>query len=164
MKGRNLSPSPLCGGGVGERGRSAAQRASALGRAKHMRSHPTDAEHRLWQILRAKRLEGWKFRRQPPIGPYTPDFVCHSAKLIIEADGGQHGDETDGRRDAWLKSQGFRVLRFWNNDIFNNEEGVLTTIFAALQAPAAASSRDGRTPLPNPSPTRGVGLDGASHG
>ncbi|WP_243444735.1 endonuclease domain-containing protein [Sphingosinicella humi] len=128
-----------------------------------MRSHPTDAEHRLWQILRAKRLAGWKFRRQPPIGPYTPDFVCHAAKLIVEADGGQHSEEKDGRRDAWLKSEGFRILRFWNNDIFNNEEGVLTAILSALEASDAASSRDGRTPLPNPSPTRGEGPDGASH-
>ena len=93
-------------------GRSAAQRASALGAAKHNRSHPTDAEHRLWQILRAKRLDGWKFRRQPPIGPYRPDFVRRRAKLIVEADGGQHGEERDGARDAWLQSQGFRILRF----------------------------------------------------
>jgi very-short-patch-repair endonuclease len=154
----NDSPSPLCGGGVGERGRSAAQRASALRNAKLSLSAPTDTEHRLWQVLRAKRLDGWKFRRQPPIGPYRPDFVCHRAKLIIEADGGQHSAEKDGARDAWLASQGFRILRFWDNDVFTNEEGVLTTILSALEASAAASSRDGRTPLPNPSPTRGEGL------
>ncbi|WP_431850432.1 endonuclease domain-containing protein [Allosphingosinicella sp.] len=151
------------GEGLGRGGRSAAQRASALGAAKHSRSHPTDAEHRLWLILRAKRLGGWKFRREPPIGPYRPDFVCYSAKLIVEADGGQHGPERDGGRDEWLCSQGFRILRFWNNDILTNEEGVLTTIVSALEASAAASSRDARTPLPNPSPTRGEGLSGASH-
>ena len=151
-------PSPRSGRGVGERGRSAAQQSSALRKAKHMRSNPTDAEHRLWQILRAKRLEGWKFRRQPRMGRCTPDFACHAAKLIIEADGGQHGGSADASRDAWFQSQGYRVLRFWNNDIFDNEDGVLTIILAALEASAAASSRDGRTPLPNPSPTRGEGL------
>ena len=160
MEGANLSPSPLVGEGLGRGGRSSAQRASALGAAKHSRSHPTDAEHRLWQLLRAKRLDGWKFRRQPPIGPYRPDFVCHAAKLIVEADGGQHGPDQDNARDAWLRAQGFRLLRFWNNDIFNNEEGVLTAIVSALEASAAASSRNGRTPLPNPSPTRGEGPGG----
>ena len=153
-------PSPLAGEGLGRGGRSAAQRASALGAAKHSRSHPTDAEHRLWQLLRAKRLSGWKFRRQPPIGPYRPDFLCHAAKLIVEADGGQHSNGRDAARDQWLASHGFRTLRFWNNDIFNNEEGVLTAILSALHASDAASSRDGCTPLPNPSPTGGEGLNG----
>jgi very-short-patch-repair endonuclease len=152
------SPSPLSGGGVGERGRSAAQRASALRNAKLMRRQPTDAEHRLLQILRARRIGGWKFRHQAPIGPYIPDFVCHAARLIVEADGGHHSPEKDGARDEWLASQGFRILRFWDNDIFTNEEGVLTIILSALEASATASSRDGRTPLPNPSPTRGEGL------
>ena len=114
------SPSPLVGEGLGRGARSAAARASALGAAKHSRSQPTDAEHRLWQLLRAKRLEGWKFRRQPPIGKYRPDFVCHAAKLIVEVDGGQHDEARDGERDTWLRSEGFRILRFWNNDIFNN--------------------------------------------
>jgi very-short-patch-repair endonuclease len=104
-----------------------------------MRSHPTDTEHRLWQILRAKRLAGWKFRRQPPIGRYRPDFVCHGAKLIVEVDGGHHCQEDDGQRDEWLRSQGFRILRFWNNDVFENEEGVLIVIPAAPLSP---------TPLP----------------
>ena len=152
-----LSPSPLVGEGLGRGGRSAAEQASALGKAKHMRSNPTPAEHRLWQIVRAKRLDGWKFRRQVRIGRYTPDFVCHRARLIVEVDGGRHCEEEDGHRDAWLRGQGFQILRFWNNDIFNNEEGVLTTVLSALEASAAASSRNGRTPLPNPSPTRGEG-------
>jgi very-short-patch-repair endonuclease len=94
------------------------------------------------------------------MGPCTPDFACHAGKLIIEADGGQHGGWSDAQRDAWFESQGYRVLRFWNNDIFNNEEGVLTAILSALEASAAASSRDGRSPLPNPSPTRGEGPAG----
>ena len=181
MPSRHPGPSPLVGEGLGRGGRSTVK-ASALGAAKHSRSHSTDAEHRLWQLLRAKRLSGWKFRRQPPIGLYRPDFVCHEAKLIVEADGGQHGEERDGKRDGWLKSQGFQILRFWNNDILDNEEGVLTAIVSALDASAAASSRAGRTHeqvsraphgsaksgglgrllIPNPSPTRGEGL-GAPH-
>jgi len=162
MTERQISPSPLAGEGLGRGGRSVAQQASALGAAKHSRRHPTDAEHRLWQLLRAKRLAGWKFRREQPIGRYRPDFICHGAKLIVEADGGQHSPEEDGDRDAWLVSRGFRVLRFWNVDILNNEEGVLTIILSALEASAAASSRDGRSPLSNLSPARGERLDGAS--
>jgi very-short-patch-repair endonuclease len=129
-----------------------------------MRSEPTDTEHRLWQILRAKRLGGWKFRRQARIGPYTPDFVCHRAKLILEADGSHHSPEKDGERDEWLRAQGFRILRFWDNEVFTNEEGVLTIILSALEAPVAASSREGRTPLPHPSPTREEGHSGAPNG
>ena len=129
-----------------------------------MRTAPTDAEARLWQILRAKRLAGYKFRRQLPIDSYIADFACLRHRLIVEADGGQHGGERDARRDAYLKAQGFRVLRFWNNEIFTNEEGVLTVILSALEASAAASSRDGRHPLPNPSPVKGEGLEGAHHG
>ena len=163
MTSPTQSPSPLVGEGLGRGGRSAAQRASALGAAKHSRSHPTEAEHRLWQLLRAKRLGQWKFRRQPPIGRHRPDFVCHAAKLIVEADGGQHCQARDGERDTWLRSEGFRILRFWNNDIFENEEGVLTSIISALEASAAASNRDVCTPLPNPSPTRGEGLNGDLH-
>ena len=166
------SPSPLVGEGLGRGGRSTAQQASALRHAKQMRRNPTDTEHRLWQIVRAKRLAGWKFRRQDRLGAYVPDFVCHAAKLIVEVDGGHHCQERDEGRDLWLESQGFRILRFWNNDIFENEEGVLTVILAALEASNAASSRDGRSPLPNPCgpglspgqalagphPTRGEGL------
>ncbi len=158
------SPSPLVGEGLGRGVRSAALRASALGAAKHSRSQPTEAEHRLWQLLRAKRLAGWKFRRQPPVGAFRPDFVCHAAKLIIEADGGQHGEDRDGARDAWLRSEGFRILRFWNSDIFNNEEGVLKTIVSALEASAAASSRVGRSPSPQPLSHQGRGAPGASNG
>ena len=112
-----------------------------------MRSNPTEAENRLWQILRAKRLAGYKFKRQLPIDYYVVDFACLRHRLIIEADGGQHSEsEGDARRDAYLRAQGFRVMRFWNNDIFENEEGVLTLILEALESP-----------LPNPSPAEGRG-------
>ena len=119
-----------------------------LANAKRMRCNPTDAERALWRVLRAKRLCEWKFRRQVRIEPYIVDFVCFSARMIVEADGSQHVENmADQKRDAFLQAQGFRVLRYWNNDVLTNREGVLTAILAALE-----------TPLPNPSPTRGEGL------
>jgi len=84
---------------------------------KSLRQHMTEAENLLWQHLRGHRLNGEKFRRQQAIGPYVVDFVHFGARVVIEADGGQHNESEspgDERRDAWLKSQGFRVLRFWN--------------------------------------------------
>ena len=102
--------------------------------AKQLRMNMTDAERVLWRHLRAHRLNGHKFRRQHPIGPYIVDFVNVSAKLIIEADGGQHNERAhDVERDAWLKSQGFRILRFWNNEILTETESVLTTILKAIE-------------------------------
>ena len=108
-----------------------------------MRIAPTEAEDRLWHILRAKRLEAYKFKRQLIIDDYIVDFACLQQRLIVEADGGQHAENArDVRRDAYLRSQGFRVLRFWNNEIFENEEGVLTSIREALCRPLSP------TPLP----------------
>jgi very-short-patch-repair endonuclease len=120
-----------------------------------MRSESTDAEHRLWQILCAHRFAGYKFRRQVPIDFYIADFLCFAERVIIELDGGQHAESaSDARRDSYLKAQGFRVVRIWNNDLFTNEEGVAETILSALQSP----------PLPNPSPARGEGLNGDTDG
>ena len=114
--------------------------------AKDLRTHMTDAERLLWQHLRAHRLNGQKFRRQQPIGPYIVDFVHLGARLIVEADGGQHNDSaTDQVRDAWLKAEGYRVLRFWNNDILQNPDAVLEEIFKAV------------SPSPCPSPLKGEG-------
>ena len=119
-----------------------------------MRSAPTPAEHRLWQILRAHRFADYKFRRQVPIDHYIADFLCPAERLIIELDGGHHAASShDALRDSYLQAQGFRILRIWNNDLFDNEEGVLTAIAKAL-AP----------PLPDPSPARGEGLKEAPHG
>jgi very-short-patch-repair endonuclease len=149
-----MSPSPLAGEGQLSRSdsRERGRRISKLRtRAKNMRSEPTDAERRMWQILRAKRFAGYKFRWQVPLDFYIADFVCFARRLIVELDGGQHaGSATDKRRDAYLKAQGFRILRIWNNELFINEEGVMTSILNALQLP----------PLPNPSPARGEGLNG----
>ena len=94
----------------------------------------TDAERILWQHLRAGRLSGFKFKRQQPLGRYIVDFVCFDAKLIIELDGGQHQAAAvqDATRDAWLKAQGYGVLRFWNNEFLQNQTGCLERVLAEL--------------------------------
>jgi len=105
-------------------------------RARRLRRNATDAELKLWYHLRSRRLDGCKFVHQEPIDPYVVDFVCRERHLIIEVDGGQHAiDARDEARDAFLRFQGYRVLRFWNNDIFLNTTGVLETIARALAAP-----------------------------
>ena len=98
--------------------------------AKALRKNFTDTERILWRHLRAKQMEGYKFRRQEPIGNYIVDFVCQEARIIIEVDGGQHSVEQkkDFERDRWLKEQGYRVLRFWNNEVLTNIDGVLEVI------------------------------------
>ena len=100
------------------------------GLGKVLRKRPTDAEQLLWNHLRMKQMEGLKFRRQPPVDKYIVDFVCFEMRLVIETDGGQHAaqKEKDIERDTYLKSQGFRVLRFWNNEVLQNINGVLTAI------------------------------------
>lgn len=153
-------------GEEGARRAAMGRRGRALARAREMRSSPTDAEAALWRLLRNKRLEGWKFKRQQRIAPYIVDFVCFRARLIVEADGSQHADNGyDGRRDAWLESQGFHLLRLWNNEILTNSEGVLTAILVALEAAAGASSPVARSPSPQPLPRKGGGaFDGSSYG
>ena len=120
--------------------------AHALDRAKALRRDMTDAEWKLWALLR--QIEGFKFRRQVPIGPYIVDFVCHTAKLIIEADGGQHDLDSAQEvvRTKFLESEGYQLLRFWNNEVLSNPEGVHTVVSAAL---------GGISPSPNPPPSRG---------
>ena len=114
------------------------KRASTL-TAKKLRNDLTEAEKHLWYVLRLKNL-GVKFRRQAVIGQYIVDFVCFEKKLIIEVDGGHHmNDQYDVVRDQWLSVQGFEVLRFWNNDVLMNRDGVLQKIVEHLNAP-----------LPNP--------------
>ena len=102
-------------------------------RARTMRGAPTDAELRLWRLLRDRRLSGFKFRRQVPVGPYIVDFLCVGAKLIVEADGSRHAESLrDTIRDAYLASQGWEMLRFWNNEVIENLTGVLETVRVAL--------------------------------
>ena len=109
-------------------------------RARQLRARQTEAERLLWLLLRDRRLNGAKFRRQVPIGNYIVDFVCQEAKLIVELDGGQHADQVayDAARSEWLAGVGYRVLRFWNNDLTENEEGVLTAILNELDPNAQA--------------------------
>jgi len=96
------------------------------GRARSLRRDATQAEAKLWRHLRARGVNGHKFVRQEPIGPFVVDFVCREHRLVIEVDGGQHATGTrDTARDAWLSAQGYRVLRFWNNDVLGNINGVL---------------------------------------
>jgi len=96
----------------------------------------TEAEKQLWRRLRSERLEGFKFRRQHPLGRYVLDFFCEKAKLVIEIDGSQHADmvDVDLVRTRWLESRGCRVLRFWNNDVLQKTDAVLEAILAALSA------------------------------
>jgi len=119
---------------------------SQITRARQLRRDATDAERRLWSALRDRRLAGYRFRRQYPIGPFFVDFACTKQRVIIEADGGQHSDsKTDDRRTAWLESRGWRVLRFWNNEILRNPEGVIDAILRGLSGegphPSAISWR-----------------------
>jgi very-short-patch-repair endonuclease len=103
------------------------------GFARAMRHEPTDAEQRLWHLLRSRRLEHLKFRRQVPIGRYIVDFVCLEKRLIIEVDGGQHSENAaDAERDRWLEDVGYRMMRIWNNEMLKNSHGVLEMILAVL--------------------------------
>jgi very-short-patch-repair endonuclease len=101
--------------------------------ARQLRKNMTDAECALWRLLRQRQINGLRFRRQVPIDHYIVDFACLEARLVIEVDGGQHFEsETDKRRDAYLQVQGFRVLRFWNNDVLSNPDGVHRVITETL--------------------------------
>jgi very-short-patch-repair endonuclease len=116
-------------------------------RARELRRNLTDAERRLWWKLRYRKVGGYRFRRQVPIGPYIVDFACLSQRLLIELDGSQHGGNFayDQARTRWLESRGYRVLRFWNGDVLQDIEGVLEAIHRALL----------ETPHPNPPPQGG---------
>ena len=100
--------------------------------ARSLRQDQTDAEVLLWQELRSRQLNAAKFRRQAQIGPYICDFVCHEVRLIVELDGGQHSAEKDAARTQWLESRGYRVLRFWNNEVLKNLDGVRERIAQTL--------------------------------
>ena len=114
---------------------------------QQLRTNATDAEQKIWYFLRNRQFAKFKFRRQHPIGVYIVDFVCLEQKLIVELDGGQHAEKTpyDIRRTKTLHEKGFRILRCWNNDVLQNTDGVLDTIFAEITA----------CPSPPPSPRIG---------
>jgi very-short-patch-repair endonuclease len=101
--------------------------------ARALRNNPTATEQVLWTRLRQRKLGGLKFRRQAPIGPYVLDFLCFRHRLVVEADGPFHDPERDAIRDAWLRANGFRVLRFSNQEIHNSPELVADRILAAIE-------------------------------
>jgi very-short-patch-repair endonuclease len=107
----------------------------AYDRARALRQKMTDAERSLWRILRSSRMDGHRCRRQEPFGHYIADFVCHDARLIIEIDGGQHDRSSpdEAKRTRFLEDQGYRIRRFWNNEVLSNLEGVCATIARDLQ-------------------------------
>ena len=128
----------------------------SIATAKSLRKRMTDAERRLWYRLRAHRLAGLKFKRQVPIGPFVADFASLSKKIVIELDGGQHSNNLyDASRDQYMRERGFRVLRFWNNDVLRSTDAILEIMQLAVSE---------KTPSPGsalraepPSPRRGEG-------
>src|SRR5262245_56875064 len=125
-------------------------------RARSLRRNMTDAERKLWRYVRLRQLEGHKFRRQVPIGPYIADFVCLKGMLVIEVDGGPQLDARayDSRRDDYIRGQGYRILRFWNNDVLGNMDGVWDVIAAEINNYASCRV----TPHPDLPPQGGKGL------
>ena len=117
--------------------------------ARRLRIDSTEVERLLWQRLRNRQLGGNKFRRQVTIGPFIVDFACIDACLIVEIDGGQHSEERDAARTAFLQSKGYRVIRFWNNEVLENIDGVLQSILMKIEDQA---------PSPNPLPLAGEGF------
>ncbi len=142
-----------------------------LERARRLRRDMTPQERLLWNQLRDRRLAGAKFRKQMWLAGYIADFACPDARLVVEADGSQHADdaEYDVRRQRAFASPGWRTLRFWNNEITENLDGVLTVIANALPSPSRPASPpafpsplqgEGGSPHTNPSPSRGEGQPG----
>ena len=132
-------------------------------RARHLRKNQTDAERNLWQRIRRRQIGGYRFRRQHPIGNYIVDFFCFEKGLVIEIDGGQHLEQADYDRERtnWLESQGYRVLRFWNNEVQDEVEAVVQEIWKELKnrkvlsppcphpnLPPQGFTRVGKNPLP----------------
>lgn len=131
--------------------------------ARRMRSNATGAEARLWNHLRRHPMIGSHFRRQVIVGPFIADFACMAARLIVEVDGSQHGEQGNVSRDEmrtkWLEAEGYRVLRFWNNDVFANIDGVLSEIHAALngsdgEIPELKHERRRKSDHPTPARTQ----------
>ena len=141
---QNLGSSPPRSGGEVARAKPETERGTPdapsrrspekIARARELRQGDNQAEATLWNELKAKRLGGYKFVRQMPIGSYFADFSCRSAKLVVELDGSQHAENSyDRRRDEFMRNEGFSVLRFWNADILKNPRSVCETILAALE-------------------------------
>lgn len=115
-------------------------------RARDLRNNATDAERVLWQAISARKVSGIRFNRQVPVGPFICDFVARSIGLVIEVDGGQHDDAVDAERTRYIQAQGFRVIRFWNNDVLSNLDGVIEDIMrvvADMPSPNPSRKREG---------------------
>src|SRR4051812_24617142 len=104
--------------------------------ARTLRRNSTDVERVMWRLLRDRRFAGIKFRRQVPIGPYIADFASARHRIAVEVDGGQHGGASDERRDVFLTAQGWRVIRFWNNDVLQNRSGVFERLLQVTEEPS----------------------------
>ncbi len=126
--------------------------AEALERVRQLRHNATEAEKKLWQALRGRRLANAKLRRQAWIGPYIADFLCLEAALVVELDGSQHVEQTeyDANRSTYLEGKGLRVLRVWNNDVERNIKAVLSGIFDAICVPSPSHRPGDGGPLPLP--------------
>lgn len=131
-------------------------------KARSSRSTPTDAEQRLWSRLRSRQVDGFKFVRQCAIGPYFADFVCREAMLVVEVDGGQHAESaSDGRRTRYLTDAGYAVLRFWNNEVLGNTDGVVRALWLTLQSGPSPDLRFAPATL-SPEGRRQRGADAAT--
>ena len=155
------SPTSPCKGEVdreaGGRGSRFSRTKDMTARARYLRGNMTDAEQRLWRALRRDQLNGLSFRRQHPLGPYIVDFYCPRLQLVVEVDGGQHAEQrkqADQRRTQWLAEKGVTVVRYWNNEVLSNLEGVLGDLLAhterlsqtvATPSPALPLAGGGRT-------------------
>ena len=152
---------------AGGRGSRFSRTRAVTARARNLRSNMTDAEARLWRALRRDQLNGLHFRRQHPIGPFTVDFYCPSLRLAVEVDGGQHAEQVkqaDDRRTAWLADKGIVVVRYWNNDVLSNLEGVLSDLLRHAERlaqaektpsptlPLSGGGREDAAPLPKTAP------------
>jgi len=156
--GRSRPPSPTRGEGTEQVSRPATPTKTSYARV--LRKQMTDAELKLWFALRDLRFANFKFRRQVPMGRYIADFICFERRVVIEVDGGQHGEsQSDTMRDHWFASEGFVTLRFWNNDVLQNFDGVLTAVLDTLHQRNPSPGRSLRSRPP--SPTRGEGTEQA---
>ncbi len=164
------NPSPLVGEGFPSRscasealrkspsGKGEGEQSQAVAKARSLRRRMTDAERKLWYLLRNRRFSAAKFRRQVPLGPYVADFLSFERHVVVEVDGGKHAEATSDRaRDDWFRSQGFAVVRFWNNDVLKNPEGVFTLLSEIAQTNTPHPARTARARSEPPSPTRGEG-------
>ena len=166
MSGPNKDSTSPCKGEVdreaGGWGSRFSRTKDMTARARSLRANMTDAELRLWGALRRDQLNGFSFRKQHPIGPYTVDFYCSRLRLAVEVDGGQHAEarkEADERRTLWLAEKGVTVVRYWNNEVLSNLEGVLSDHLAHMEklsqaattpTPTLPLSGGGRTDSPAP--------------